>query len=180
MATDGRWTRKRGRRRAAEDSGSNERSRRERVIAVFGYNNQLGIGRRHGFIRTVAVRAAAAPDGHQLGALLDRPNTASPIWADRAYRSAANVALLARRGLVAQVPRPKPRGRDLPAHRARGNASRARVRVAIEHLFAAQKCRLRLVVRSLGLARATARLGLANPVTTMTRLVWFAPRAAPA
>jgi hypothetical protein len=127
MATDGRWTRKRGRRRAAEDSGSNERSRRERVIAVFGYNNQLGIGRRHGFIRTVAVRAAAAPDGHQLGALLDRPNTASPIWADRAYRSAANVALLARRGLVAQVPRPKPRGRDLPAHRARGNASRARV-----------------------------------------------------
>jgi hypothetical protein len=30
------------------------------------------------------------------------------------------------------------------------------VRVALEHVFAAQKCRLGLVVRSVGLARATA------------------------
>ena len=43
---------------------------------------------------------AAAPDGRQLGRLLDPDNTASPVWADTAYRSAANVALLARRGLT--------------------------------------------------------------------------------
>ena len=68
----------------------------------------------------------------------------------------------------------------MPPHMARGNATRARVRVAIEHVFAAQKCRLGLVIRSVGLARATARLGLANLVTNMTRLAWFATRAAPA
>jgi transposase, IS5 family len=39
------------------------------------------------------------------------------------------------------------------------------VRVAIEHVFAAHKCRLRLVIRSVGVARATAKLGLANLVT---------------
>jgi hypothetical protein len=37
-----------------------------------------------------------------------------------------------------------------------------------------------LVVRSIGLARAPARLGLANLATNMTRLVWFATREAPA
>ena len=89
-------------------------------------------------------------------------------------------ALLARRGLVPQFQRPKPRGRPMPPHIMRGNASRARVRVAIEHVFAAQKCRLRLVIRSVGLARATARLGLANLVTNMRRLVWFETRATPA
>ena len=68
----------------------------------------------------------------------------------------------------------------MPAHIARGNASRARVRVAIEHVFAAQKCRLGVIVRSVGLARATTRLGLANLVTNMTRLAWLAGRAAPA
>jgi transposase, IS5 family len=68
----------------------------------------------------------------------------------------------------------------MPPHLARGNASRARVRVAIEHVFAAQKCRLGLVIRSVGLARATARLGLANLATNMARLAWFAARAAPA
>jgi hypothetical protein len=51
------------------------------------------------------------------------------------------------------------------------------VRVAIEHVFAAQKCRLGLVIRSVGLARATAKLGLANLVTNLCRLAWFETRA---
>jgi hypothetical protein len=87
--TDGyrrRWTLKRGHKRLAQRSGSEERSRSELVIPVFGYKNHLGIDRRHGFIRTFAV-TAAAHDSRQLGKLLDRHNTASPVWAARAsYR----------------------------------------------------------------------------------------------
>ena len=180
MDTEGRWTLKRGRQRSAEPSEPHERTRSELVIPVFGYKNHLGIDRRHGFIRSFAVTDAARHDGRQLGRLLDPHNTASDVWADTAYRSAANVALLARRGLVPHLQRPKPRGKPMPPHSTRGNATRARVRVAIEHVFAAQKCRLGLIVRSVGLARATARLGLANLVTNMTRLAWFATRAAPA
>jgi transposase, IS5 family len=150
------------------------------VIPVFGYKNHLSIDHRHGFIRTFAVTDAAAHDGRQFGKLLDLENTARSVWADTAYRSAANLSLLARRGLAAQFQRPKPRGQPMPPHFARGNASRARVRVAIEHVFAAQKCRIGLVVRSVGLARAKARLGLANLVTNMRRLVWFETRPAPA
>jgi IS5 family transposase len=180
MDTEGRWTLKRGRRRSADRSGLQGRTETELVIPVFGYKNHLGIDRRHGFIRRFAVSDAARHDGRQLGPLLDPHNTASAVWADSAYRSAANVALLARRGLVPQFQRAKPRGKAMPPHIMRGNASRARVRVAIEHVFAAQKCRLGLVIRSVGLARATARLGLANLVTNMRRLVWFATRAASA
>jgi IS5 family transposase len=180
MDTDGRWTLKRGRKRSAERSEPHERNRSKLVIPVFGYKNHLGIDRRHGFIRTFAITDAAAHDGRQLGKLLDRHNTASSVWADTAYRSAANAALLARRGRVPQFQRPKPRGKPMPPHMVRGNAGRARVRVAIEHVFAAQKCRLGLVIRSVGLARATTKLGLANLVTNMRRLAWFAARPAPA
>jgi transposase, IS5 family len=77
-----------------------------------------------------------------------------------------------------QFQRPKPGGKPMPLHMIRGNARRARVRVAIEHVFAAQKCRLGLVVRSVGLARARAKLGLANLITNMRRLVWFETRVA--
>jgi IS5 family transposase len=180
MDTDGRWTIKRGRKRSAGRSEPHERTPTELVIPVFGYKNHLGIDRRHGFIRSFVVTDAASHDGRQLGRLLDPKNTASSVWADVAYRSATNVALLARRGLVPQFQRPKPRGKPMPPHMARGNARRARVRVAIEHVFAAQKCRLGLVIRSVGLARAVTKLGLANLVTNMTRLVWFATGAAPA
>jgi transposase, IS5 family len=180
MDTEGRWTLKRGRKRSAEPGTPHERTRSELVIPVFGYKNHLGIDRRHGFIRSFVVTDAARHDGRQLGRLLDPHNTASVVWADSAYRSAANVALLGRRGRVPQFQRAKPRGKAMPPHIRRGNASRARVRVAIEHVFAAQKCRLGLIVRSVGLARATARLGLANLVTNMRRLTWFETRAAPA
>jgi IS5 family transposase len=146
MDTEGRWTLKRGRKRSAEPSAPHARTRSELVIPVFGYKNHLGIDRRYGFIRRFAMTDAASHDSRQLGKLLDPDNTASGVWADAAYRSAANAALLARRGLVPHLQRPKPRGRPIPPHIVRGNASRARVRVAIEHVFAAQKCRLSLVI----------------------------------
>ena len=79
--------------------------------------------------RRYTVTHAAAYDGGQLGAVLDGDNTASDVWADTAYRSAANLALLDRRGLKPQFQRKKPRGKKMPPHIARGNATRARVKI---------------------------------------------------
>jgi G6PDH family F420-dependent oxidoreductase len=53
-----------------------------------------------------------------------------------------------------QFQRKKPRSKKMPAHIARGNASRARVRSRTEHVFAAQKCRFGLLVRTIGMVRA--------------------------
>jgi IS5 family transposase len=47
-------------------------------------------------------------------------------------------------------------------------------------VFAAQKCRLGLLIRTVGLARATTKLGLANLVTNMRRLAWLELRPRPA
>jgi hypothetical protein len=80
-----------------------------------------------GFLRRYNITHAAAYDGGQLGAVLDRDNTASDVWADTAYRSAANLALLDRRGLKPQFQRKKPRGKKMPTRIVRGNATRARV-----------------------------------------------------
>jgi transposase, IS5 family len=66
----------------------------------------------------------------------------------------------------------------MPAHITRGNATRARVRSRIEHVFAAQKCRLRLLIRTIGLVRARVKIGLANLAYNFIRLVWLNGRAA--
>jgi transposase, IS5 family len=68
----------------------------------------------------------------------------------------------------------------MPAHIVRGNATRARVRSRVEHVFAAQKCRLGLVVRTVGMARARVKIGLANLTYNFRRLVWLNGQAAPA
>jgi IS5 family transposase len=176
---EGGWTIKRGR-KAKPSEGAQRQAAGEIAVPVFGDKNHLGIDRRHGFIRRFVVTDAARHDGGQLGAVLDPGNTGRGVWADTAYRSRANLELLDRRGLRPEFQRAKPRGRPMPNHIARGNATRARVRRLVQHVFATEKRRMGLVVRCIGLARATARITLANLVYNMRRLVWIDGRSVPA
>ena len=177
---DARWTLKRGRKRPPPEDGTSRRQQVEIAVPVFGYKSHVGIDRRHGLIRTWTITHAAAHDGGQLERLLDAGNTASQVWADTAYRSAANLAVFAKRGLTARLQRPKPRGKPMPPNVRCGNATRGKVRAAVEHIFACQKQRLRLAVRTVGLTRATTKLGLANLTYNLLRFVWLEGRAVPA
>jgi hypothetical protein len=50
----------------------------------------------------------------------------------------------------------------------------------VEHVFAAQKRRLHLVIPTIGLARATTKITLANLAYNMRRLMWIEGRTLPA
>jgi transposase, IS5 family len=176
---DGRWTIRRGR-KTPPPEGAPRQASGEIAVPAYGYKNHIGIDRTHGFIRRFTVTHAARHDGSQLGAVLDAANTASDVWADTAYHSQANLDLLEGCGLVAQFQRARPRGKPMPAHIARSNATRARVRSRVEHVFAVTKVRMGLVVRTIGLARATAKITLANLAYNMRRLAWIDTRGAPA
>ena len=98
--------------------------------------------------------------------VLDRDNTASEVWADTAYRSVKNEAMLARRGFISRIHRKKPKGKTMPERTRLANAQKSKVRSAIEHVFAHQKGLLNLTIRTIGLARARVKIGLANLPTT--------------
>jgi hypothetical protein len=74
-----------------------------------------------GFIRRWAATDAAAYEGRRLRqGLLDKSNTASGVWADTAYRSAANETFLNKNGFVSHIHRKKPKGRAMPETMRRG------------------------------------------------------------
>ena len=149
------------------------------AVPVFGYQNHIAIDRRHGLIRRWAVTDAAAYAGRLLrGGLLDRTNTASEVWADTAYRSKANETYMAENGFTSRVHCKKPTGRPMAERTRRANARKSAVRSRIEHVFAEQKHRMGLFVRTIGMARARVKIGLANLVFNMKRLIWL-ERAAP-
>ena len=75
--------------------------------------------------------------------------------------------------LTSHIHRKKPTGRPMPPRTARANAQKSAVRAPIEHVFAEQKARMGLFVRTIGLARATTKIGLANLVYNMRRLLWL-------
>jgi transposase, IS5 family len=123
---------------------------------------------------------ASSSPGGRLSELLDRTNTASGVWADTAYRSKKNEALLKRRMFVSHIHRRKPRGRPMPERPAKANAGRSSIRAHVEPIVAEQKDRMGLFVRTIGLARAKTKIGLANLSCNMKRLLWLERRALPA
>lgn len=150
------------------------------AIPAFGYKNHVSIDRAHGLIRKWTATHAAAHDGARLEDVLDRTNTASEVYADTAYRSAKNEEMLSRRGFVSRIHRKKPKGKPMPERTRIANAQKSKVRSAVEHVFAHQKGLMSLFVRTIGLARARLKIGLANLAYNIRRFVWLSARGAPA
>jgi hypothetical protein len=105
--------------------------------SFFGYKNHVNADAKHKLIRRYEVTDAAVHDGVMLDALLHHGNTSSNVFADSAYRSAANETQLEAAGFnsspsfgmqsavsVAQV---------------EANRKKSTIRVRIEHVFAGQQ-----------------------------------------
>lgn len=175
--TDARWSMKISQGKVDADG----KAQPDIAIPAFGYKSHVSIDVRHGFIRRQMVTDAAAYDGARLReGLIDRTNTASSVWADTAYRSQANEAFLSGAGKTSQIHRKKPKDRPMPKHNARANARKSKVRARVEHVFAHQKDRMNLMVRSIGIKRAEATIIMANIAYNLGRWRWWQGRTAPA
>ena len=100
-------------------------------------------------------------------------NTASDVWADTAYRTKANEAFLTARGLRSRIHFRRRPGQDLTAPQKKANRARSKVRSAVEGVFAHQKQVFGLVVRTIGMARATTKIALANLAYNVRRYIWL-------
>lgn len=174
---DARWTLKRAKARPAK---CGEKGKVEIAIPAFGYKNHVSIDRAHGLIRRFAVTNAAAHDGARLPDVLDKNNTASSVWADTAYRSKSNEMHMERNGFVSKAHFRRRAGSPLTEPQAKANAARSKVRSAVETVFAAQKHRFGLFVRTIGATRASVKIGLANIAYNVTRFIWLRTRPMPA
>ena len=104
-----------------------------------------------------------------------RGNTGSGVWPDAAYRSPEMAAKLRDRKLKSHSHRKGKRGKPLTEQAGRANrtrsASLAIVRVRVEHFLSAQANDMGgTLVRTIGLVRARARIGMKTLAYNMRRL----------
>jgi IS5 family transposase len=150
---DARWTKKHGR-------------------SHFGYKNHINIDRRHKLVRRYAVSSAAVHDSQKIDDVLDANNTGSAVWADSAYRSQEIEAKLAERNLKSQIHRRGGRNKPLTARQEAANKTRSKVRARVEHVFGNQHNSMGgKLVRTIGIVRATVKIGMQNLAYNMRRLV---------
>ena len=162
--TDARWTLKFAKAKPLADG----RPGVDIAIPCFGYRNSISICRVFGFIRQSKTTDGARFDGRMLRDVVTRDNTASDVWADTAYRSQANETWLKRMG------------RAMPEWTAGANAARSKSQAQVEHVFAYQKSKVGLFIRTIGLKRAEAKITLANLAYNMHRLLFLERRQATA
>ena len=168
---DARWTVKLSKAKPAED-GASASIWRSRPLAT----------------RTISASTAAWADPHLDGDRRRPPRRGAVAESDRQaehrqrrlgrYRLslAKNEEHLIRNGLRSQIHRKKPKGKPMPEAIARANGKKSKVRAVVEHVFARQKGPMGLVVRTIGIARATVKIGLANLAYNMKRMLWLTSR----
>jgi transposase, IS5 family len=140
--------------------------------SFFGYKNHVNADAKHKLIRRYEVTDAAVHDSQALDALLTKGNTSSDVFADSAYRSTETEAKLKARGFRSRIHRRAHRNHPLSDAQTRANRAKSKIRARVEHVFGAQQSSMGgRIVRTIGIVRARAKIGLQNLAYNMRRLV---------
>jgi IS5 family transposase len=132
-------------------------------INQFGYKNHIDIDVKHKLIRDYEVTPASVHDSQVFEKLLDKNNRSKDVWADSAYGSVEKRASLIEKGFRSHIQKKGYRYKKLSQREIEGNYKRARVRGRVEHVFGVQTMRAgSLLIRTIGLIRAKAKVGLRN------------------
>lgn len=148
----------------------------------YGYKNHINADSAHQLIQDYVVTNAAVHDRQVIDQLLDYTSTEDgsqrPVDADSAYRSQDRELQLAKAELPSKICEKGRRGHPLTAEQKQNNRNKSKVRARGEHIFGAQKHMGGHFVRTIGIARATTKMGLLNLVYNMKRLVQLLKRDA--
>ncbi len=134
-----------------------------------------------GLYAAIASRSAAVHDSIALPDILDEDNEDDEVWADSAYRSALIEWFLALLNWCSQIHERGYRNHPLTQEQKEKNRSKSKIRAKVEHVFGTWVNEMGgKLVRSIGLERARANLGLRNLTYNLKRYVYLKTRAAQA
>lgn len=151
---DARWTKKHG-------------------VSHYGYKNHISVDRAHGLVRRYAVTDAACHDSRVFEQVLDERNTNGDVWGDSAYRSEDHEDMLTAGGFRSRVHRKGQRGHPLPERSREANRKKSTVRARVEHVFGHLHAMGGKLVRTVGLDRASCKIGMMNLVFNLRRFGWL-------
>lgn len=124
--------------------------------------------RKHKLIRRYHVTDACLHDTNVFYEVFDAKNAAKDVWADGAYCTQEREAELKARGYRSHIHYKASRGHPLSEAKREINTRRSRVRARVEHIFGRQYAMDGKLMRSIGIVRARANIGMKNLAYTAT------------
>jgi len=141
---DARWTKKNGEK-------------------YYGYKNHAKVDSKSKFINTYTVTDASVHDSQALDNLLDKKDKGQVLYADSAYTGEKQKKVIRKYKLKNRVHEKGYRGTPLTDKQKAKNKIKSKTRVRVEHVFGFMEQSMNgLVVKSVGIIRATGIIGLIN------------------
>jgi len=141
---DARWTKKNGEK-------------------FYGYKNHAKVDSKSKFINKYVVTDASVHDSQALDELLDNKDNGQPLYADSAYTGKKQEDTIGKYEMKNEVHEKGYKGKPLTTEQIAKNNIKSQTRVRVEHVFGFMEQSMNgLVVKSVGIVRATGIIGLIN------------------
>ena len=141
---DARWTKKNGE-------------------TFYGYKNHAKVDTKSKFINKYVVTDASVHDSQVLDDLLEEKDKDQELHADSAYTGEEQDKTIAKYELKNKVHEKGYRNRPLTENQKANNTEKSKVRARVEHVFGFMEQSMKgLVLKSVGIIRATGIIGLIN------------------
>ena len=143
-------------------------------VSYFGYKDHISVDVDYGFVRNYSVTDAAVHDSQALAEILDVDNEGDGVWADNAYLSALIEGFLLLLNWCSHINEKGYRNHPLTEQQKENNREKSKIRAKVEHVFGAWVNEMGgKLLRSIGIERARANLGLRNLAFNLKRFVYL-------
>ena len=141
---DARWTKKNGE-------------------TFYGYKNHAKVDTKSKFINTYTITDASVHDSQALDDLLTEKDKEQDLHADSAYTGEEQDKIIEKYEMKNKVHEKGYRNRPLTDEQKTSNTKKSKIRARVEHVFGFMEQSMKgLVLKSVGIVRATGIIGLIN------------------
>lgn len=141
---DARWTKKNGE-------------------TFYGYKNHAKVDNKGKFINKYTVSDASVHDSQAIEGLLDEKDKGQDLHADSAYTGKEQEKTIAKYEMNNKVHEKGYKNKPLTGQQKKSNNEKSKTRARVEHVFGFMEQSMNgLIVRSVGIKRATGIIGLIN------------------
>ena len=149
--TDARWTKK------------NE-------VVFYGYKNHIKSDTKTKLIEKFEVTDASVHDLQPVEGLLEEKDAGQPFYADSAYTGQEQEKIYEKKKVVSMVNEKGHRNKPLTEEQKENNREKSKTRARVEHIFGFVENSMNgSFVRTIGMARAKAKIGMMNLVYNICR-----------
>ena len=138
----------------------------------YGYKNHIKADIKTKLIEEYTVTDASVHDSQTIEQLLTETDKDQPLYADSAYTVEEQEKIYENKGVINKVHEKGYRNKPLTEEQKASNKEKSSIRVRVEHVFGFVENSMNgSIVRTIGIARATAKIGMMNLTNNICRSI---------